>query len=84
MTMKRIQHRAVILPFIDAPLTEAVRAGQNEVCLSVHADAALLLIGQLLHSARPHKQRTGFHYFRKRTSKKKKSYFGIKTSDESR
>lgn len=40
-----------IVPFIDAFLTEAVGAGQDEVCFSIHADTALLLIGQLLHSA---------------------------------
>lgn len=35
-------------PFVDALLTEAVSAGQDEVGLAIHADAALLLVGQLL------------------------------------
>lgn len=38
-------------PFVDAFLAEAVCAGQDEVSLPVHTDAALLLIGQLLHPA---------------------------------
>lgn len=42
---------SIILPFINAFLTEAVGAGQDEVCFSIHADTALLLISQLLHSA---------------------------------
>lgn len=41
-----------VSPFVDALLTEAVSAGQDEVGLAVHADAALLLVGQLLHPAR--------------------------------
>lgn len=49
---------AIISPFINAFLTEAVCTGQNEVRLSVHADTTLLLVSQLLHSAPTHKQRT--------------------------
>jgi len=41
----------VVSPFVDALLAEAVSAGQDEVSLPVHADAALLFVGQLLHSA---------------------------------
>lgn len=41
---------SLTLPLVNALLTEAVGAGQDEVGLSVHADAALLLISQLLHS----------------------------------
>lgn len=53
----KINSWSISLPFINALLTEAVCAGQNEVCLSIHADTALLLISQLLHSAWPHKQK---------------------------
>lgn len=38
-------------PFVDALLTEAVSARQDEVGLAVHADAALLLVSQLLDPA---------------------------------
>lgn len=55
--LKLNQARSIILPLINALLTEAVCAGQNKVGLSVHADTALLLIGQLLHSAWTHKQK---------------------------
>lgn len=46
-----IKRCGVISPFINALLAEAVGAGQDEVSFPIHADAALLLIGQLLHSA---------------------------------
>lgn len=53
---EEIQACSIILPFINALLTETVCAGQYKVGLSVHADTALLLISQLLHSAWKHKQ----------------------------
>lgn len=40
-------------PLVDAALAEAVGAGQDEVGPAVHADAALLLVRQLLHPAQP-------------------------------
>lgn len=53
-----LQSRSFNLPLVNALLTEAVSTGQDEVCLPVHADTALLLISQLLHSAWTHKQKT--------------------------
>lgn len=40
----------LFLPFINALLTEAVCTRQDKVSLSIHTDAALLFISQLLHS----------------------------------
>lgn len=40
-----------ISPFVNAFLTEAVRAGQDEVSVPIHADTTLLFVSQLLHSA---------------------------------
>lgn len=48
-------------PFVDALLTEAVSAGQDEVGLAVHADAALLLVGQLLDPAQQIRARYETH-----------------------
>ncbi len=87
--LKWIRAWAIILPFINALLTEAVRTGKNKVGLSVHADTALLLIGQLLHSAWAHVQKRDkvlIILWKGRYRFLRKSHFGMKCLmlDESR